>query len=65
MTKLQLAGLLFYNGVVEVGITDSSGTTHNGILTKVQREDGSGSSFNVTMHDEQGERCTFHMRTDD
>lgn len=65
MTKYQIAELLFTPRAREVGITDSQGTTHHGYLSKVEREDGSGSSFNVTMRDEQGERCTFHVRTSD
>jgi hypothetical protein len=65
MSKWQLASLLFTAQAKQVGICDTYGTTHCGFLSKIEREDGSGSSFNVTIRDEQGERKTFHVRTSD
>jgi hypothetical protein len=41
---------------------DSNGVEYFGILQSIQREDGSGGSFNVTIANQSGYK-TFHMRT--
>lgn len=66
MTKFQLATLLFTSSAKEISIMDSNGTTHHGYVSSVEREDGSGSSFNITLRDGRGGgRCTLHVRTSD
>lgn len=42
----------------------SDGLVYRGWLQSIQREDGSGSSFNVTVADREG-TYTFHLRTKD
>jgi len=42
-------------------LRDSNGKLHTGIISSIQHEDGSGSSFNITL--ENGE--VFHLRTID
>jgi hypothetical protein len=74
-TKHQLAERLFasQSGLVRSGLVrdyyrhwyDSQGLYHCGLLLVLQREDGSGSSFNVTIQAEQGGYETFHLRTVD
>ena len=44
-----------------VTITDSSGIDHNGKISSIQLEDGSGSSFNIQTQGGQN----FHVRTID
>lgn len=45
---------------------DSSGADHYGTITAVEREDGRGHSFNVTIRPaEGGNPETFHLRTSD
>jgi hypothetical protein len=66
MTKWQLFECMTCKGSQLVSVIDSSNRKHTGIITSIQREDGSGSSFNVTML-EQGKymSVTFHVRTID
>ena len=44
--------------------TASNGTRYFGILQSIEREDGSGHSFNLTIANQSG-RATFHVRTTD
>ncbi len=60
-SKFDLARCLFGQYPLRHEFTDSQGKTHIGTLATVQREDGSGHSFNVTLDDGN----TFHMRTVD
>ena len=67
-TKFALAVLLFDPSQEEqyATITDSQGIKHTGTIQGVMREDGSGSSFNVTMREmKTGFNTTFHVRTID
>lgn len=76
MTKWELAELMFNHGRKSVSMRDSSGFEHRGTVLGIDREDGSGRSFNVRMmlsYDEMlankkrlaGTIITFHMRTTD
>ena len=61
MTKFQLCSLLFASGRIDTVIQG-----HSGYITSIQREDGSGSSFNVIMWDSVTERLiTLYVRTID
>lgn len=50
MTKFQLASLLFAKTPTTQTIIDNNGCKWTGIVSSIQREDGSGRSFNVTMN---------------
>lgn len=63
-TKYQLTMLLFTKLPHPLHFTDSRGGKHFGRLQTIQREDGSGSSFNLTVSNEHGSD-TFHVRTVD
>ena len=41
---------------------DSSGRLHVGCLLSIEREDGSGRSFNLTIATQQNDKETFHLR---
>lgn len=43
------------------GLYDSQGVYHQGVISSIQHEDGSGSSFNITT--EGGQK--YHIRTID
>ena len=45
-----------------INFTDSSGRFRRGHLMSVQREDGSGRSFNLTIGTPQHTTETFHLR---
>lgn len=60
MTKFQLFSLLAQKGTSSVQLNDGS----VGILTSIEREDGSGSSFMVRVNC-QGVYRDFHVRTID
>jgi hypothetical protein len=65
ISKWQLFGMLAADRNAEpVEIFDSNGRPHSGLLSSVQREDGSGCSFNVTLSTAAGSE-TFHVRTKD
>lgn len=49
MTKFQLMSALFGGSSLFTNITASDGRVYNGIVTKIEREDGSGRCFNVSM----------------
>lgn len=49
LSKWRLFELLGHSGGYEVTIYGPSGKAVRGILSAVQREDGSGSSFNITL----------------
>jgi len=59
MTKYTLFTLLATSEAKEVTINGISG-----YLSAIQREDGSGSSFNVTLNTSKGKQ-TVHVRTVD
>jgi hypothetical protein len=59
MSKFNLM-FAFMNRVVVI-LTDSSGIRHQGIISSLQHEDGSGRSFNVQTEGGQ----SFHIRTID
>lgn len=65
MTKFNLMRLLFSNGAIAWKFTSSGGTVYRGYLLSVQREDGSGSSFNVEIVDGDYKHHIFHLRTID
>jgi hypothetical protein len=60
LTKNQLANLLFSKTMFGGGIT-LNGIDFVGILS-VEREDGSGKSFNVTGLTSEGGKATVHVR---
>jgi hypothetical protein len=65
MTKYQLIKLLFdSHGGQANWFTASNGKRYHGILQSIQREDGSGESFNLTVNS-GGREFTFHVRTVD
>ena len=57
MTRFQLMSALFGNGILTIG-------KYTGTLQSVQREDGSGRCFNVTMY-VNGNLITVFVRTID
>jgi hypothetical protein len=67
MTKFQLFMALTTKGAATISFPDHFGVT--GILQSVQREDGSGSSFNVTIlrvtPSGRNVRETYYVRTID
>lgn len=66
MTKMQLMAMLFANEFQAHEWRRASGHIVYGQLQSIQREDGSGSSFNVTIWNQ--ETCsseTLHVRTID
>lgn len=64
LTKYQLTQLLFTKSPDPIHFHDSQGQQYFGLLQSVQREDGTGSSFNVTIAGHGG-TATFHLRTID
>jgi hypothetical protein len=62
-TKFELAKAMFDHRAMPRHWYDSNGQQYFGLLQSVQREDGTGSSFNVTIAG-QG-TTTFHLRTID
>jgi len=62
-TKFELDKALYGKDVMPQHWYDSKGQKYFGLLQSVQREDGTGSSFNVTIVG-QG-TATFHLRTID
>jgi hypothetical protein len=62
MTKAQLFAMLGMRDLQPTRFADSNGVEYFGILQSVQREDGSGGSFNVTIANQSGYK-TFHLRT--
>ncbi len=48
-----------------VRFLDARGQEHIGLVQSVEREDGSGHSFNVRIGTENGNNETFHFRTTD
>jgi hypothetical protein len=72
MTKFQLADILFNQGTRAFNLMDSRGTPWNSCyVSSIQREDGSGKSFNITIdiRDSWGgpgtSRKVIHVRTID
>ena len=63
MTKNQLANALFSKSL-SGGAISLNGIDFTGIIS-VEREDGSGSSFNVTGYDINCIKKTVHVRTID
>jgi len=59
MGKLMLLSW-FASRIVAI-LYDSNGKLHSGVISSIQHEDSSGSSFNITL--ENGE--VFHLRTID
>jgi hypothetical protein len=69
MTKWELFKALGAEHPLPRHFTDASGSRHYGYLRSIEREDGSGHSFNVTINPEEIDRGfspkTFHVRTSD
>lgn len=68
MTKFELACRLFNRGTTQYDWQDSNGRKYVGQLDSIQREDGSGSSFNVTISyyndkTDKSYRHTFHSHS--
>jgi len=65
MTKKELMSMLFCDGR-QTNTFTSNGRQLFGVVKSIQREDGSGSSFNVGIwnHDTQRQE-TIHVRTID
>jgi hypothetical protein len=64
MTKWQLFEALSEYTSMPRRFTASDGTEYVGILQSVEREDGSGHSFNLRIANQSGQ-ATFHIRTID
>jgi hypothetical protein len=64
MTKWQLFKALAGEYSSPRLFIDSNGIRHFGILQSIEREDGSGHSFNVRIAD-QSRQTTIHIRTID
>lgn len=65
MTKNRLSSMLFGKMDDAQFFTSSSGKHYVGYLISVQKEDGSGSSFNITINGCDNKSYTFHIRTVD
>lgn len=64
MTKWELFKALAGEHPLPRHFTDASGNRHFGILQSIEREDGSGHSFNVRIANQSGQ-TTIHLRTND
>jgi hypothetical protein len=65
LTKFELASLLFESrDRMPRHLYDSNGQQYFGTIETVQREDNSGSSFNVTIQGQRG-TTTIFLRTID
>jgi hypothetical protein len=49
MTKFELMQVFFQKGACAGELRGADGITHKGFLVALERESGSGSSFNATM----------------
>lgn len=69
MTKWELFKALGAEYPLPRHFTDASGGRHCGYLQSVERENGSGHSFNVTINPDGNDRGlspkTFYVRTSD
>jgi len=69
MTKWELFKTLGAEHPLPRLFTDADGGHHYGYLQSIEREDGSGHSFNVTINPDGDDRGlspkTFHVRTSD
>lgn len=66
MSKFKLASLLFAKMEGPATIFKSTdGKSYMGWLLSVSKEDGSGSSFNLTINGCNHIKYTFHIRTID
>lgn len=65
MTKFQIFALLTQEGSNAACVTDSRGYQWWGIPRSVERESGSGRSFNVTIQLRNGQFKTIYVRTKD
>lgn len=68
MSKFQLMQLLFSaeNEAVNFPIREGGITRYiKGYISQIQREDGSGRSFNITIRTPELTTHTFHLRTID
>ena len=63
-TKWDLFRYLGGEYALPVTLFDGCGDAHVGTLESVEREDGSGHSFNVRIRNDRGQE-TFHFRTQD
>jgi hypothetical protein len=64
MTKWELFQALAAEHPMPSRLTDASGRQYVGILRSIEREDGSGRSFNVRIATQSG-NTTLHIRTTD
>ena len=64
MTKWELFKMLGGEHPLPRHFTDASGNRYFGILQSIEREDGSGHSFNVRIANQSGE-TTIHLKTCD
>ena len=64
MTKWELFKTLSEEHCLPRAFCDANGFRHFGVLQSIEREDGSGHSFNVRIETEKGKE-TFHVRTRD
>lgn len=64
MTRYQLMSIMFSNTGHECLFRDSQGKEYMGYLMSMEREDGSGRCFNLTIRTKQGEMTIF-VRTQD
>lgn len=65
MSKAQVFALLIREGSHAACVTDSNGQQHWGIPQRVEREDGSGRCFNITIRLRMGQLKTVFVRTKD
>lgn len=66
MTRWQLVQALFMSGAGVTAFTGSDGTAHRGIITSVEREDGSGRRFNIRYWPQDGSAAqTVYVRVTD
>jgi hypothetical protein len=63
-TKWLLSKTLFGNDPMPQHFVASDGAHYFGILQSIEREDGSGQSFNVRIANQSG-NTTFHVKTED
>lgn len=65
MNRFDIALCLFASEAPLRTIASTNGKVYTGYIKAIEREDGSGRSFNVTLGIVDGRTVTVHIRTED
>lgn len=63
-TRMELIEALLKNGTANVAVRAHGGELVLGILDSVERESGSGRSFNLTLNTKDGPKTVYWMSID-